>query len=43
MLFSAPIYENCGAIAAADKFQPVGFKLPPGLKDNRLLLGAATD
>ncbi len=26
---------------AADKFEPVGFKLPLGLKDNRLLLAAA--
>jgi 3-hydroxyisobutyrate dehydrogenase-like beta-hydroxyacid dehydrogenase len=26
---------------AADRFEPVGFKLPLGLKDNRLLLAAA--
>jgi len=26
---------------AAQKFEPVGFKLPLGLKDNRLLLDAA--
>ena len=38
MLFSAPVYENYGAIVAADRFQPVGFKLPLGLKDNRLVL-----
>jgi 3-hydroxyisobutyrate dehydrogenase-like beta-hydroxyacid dehydrogenase len=28
---------------AADKFEPVGFTLPLGLKDNRLLLGAAEE
>ena len=26
---------------AADKFEPAGFKLPLGMKDNRLLLAAA--
>ena len=28
---------------AADKFEPAGFKLLLGLKDNRLLLAAAED
>ncbi len=42
-LFSAPVYRNYGAIVAADNFQPVGFKLPLGLKDNRLLLAAAEE
>ena len=28
---------------AADNFEPVGFKLPLGLKDNRLLLAAAEE
>jgi len=28
---------------AAGKFEPVGFKLPLGLKDNRLLLEAAEE
>jgi len=28
---------------AADKFEPVGFKLPLGLKDNRLLLAVADE
>ena len=42
-LFSAPIYRNYGAMIAADKFEPVGFKLPLGLKDNRLLLAAAEE
>ncbi len=42
-LFSAPVYRNYGAMVAADKFEPVGFKLPLGLKDNRLLLAAAEE
>jgi hypothetical protein len=37
MLFSAPVCENHGALVAADRFQPVGFRLPPGPEDNRLL------
>ena len=40
-LFSAPVYRNYGAAVAADSFESVGFKLPLGLKDNRLLLAAA--
>ncbi|HXQ71557.1 MAG TPA: NAD(P)-dependent oxidoreductase [Pyrinomonadaceae bacterium] len=40
-LFNAPIYRTYGAMIAADRFEPVGFKLPLGLKDNRLLLAAA--
>ena len=40
-LFPAPVYKNYGAMLASDKFEPVGFKLPLGLKDNRLLLAAA--
>lgn len=40
-LFSAPAYRNYGAVVAADNFESVGFKLPLGLKDNRLLLAAA--
>src|SRR6267142_5646181 len=42
-LFSAPIYRNYGSMIAADNFEPVGFKLPLGLKDNRLLLAAAEE
>jgi 3-hydroxyisobutyrate dehydrogenase-like beta-hydroxyacid dehydrogenase len=42
-LFAAPVYRNYGRMVAADKFEPVGFKLPLGLKDNRLLLWAAED
>ena len=40
-LFNAPVYQTYGSMIAADRFEPVGFKLPLGLKDNRLLLAAA--
>ncbi len=42
-LFTAPVYRNYGSMIAADQFEPVGFKLPLGLKDNRLLLAAAEE
>jgi 3-hydroxyisobutyrate dehydrogenase-like beta-hydroxyacid dehydrogenase len=42
-LFAAPIYRTYGSIIAAEKFEPAGFKLPLGLKDNRLLLAAADE
>jgi len=42
-LFSAPIYKNYGGMIASDKFEPAGFKLPLGFKDNRLLLAAAEE
>jgi 3-hydroxyisobutyrate dehydrogenase-like beta-hydroxyacid dehydrogenase len=42
-LFAAPIYKTYGSLIAADKFDPPGFKLPLGLKDNRLLLAAAEE
>lgn len=42
-LFSAPVYRNYGSMIASDKFEPVGFKLPLGLKDNRLLLAGAEE
>ena len=42
-LFAAPIYRNYGSMIAADKFEPAGFKLPLGFKDNRLLLAAAEE
>ncbi|HEX7284539.1 MAG TPA: NAD(P)-dependent oxidoreductase [Candidatus Angelobacter sp.] len=42
-LFAAPIYKTYGGLIAADKFQPVGFKMPLGIKDNRLLLAAAEE
>jgi hypothetical protein len=28
---------------ATERFEPLGFKLPPGFKDNRLLLAAAEE
>jgi 3-hydroxyisobutyrate dehydrogenase-like beta-hydroxyacid dehydrogenase len=42
-LFTAPIYRTYGNIIAAEKFEPAGFKLPLGAKDNRLLLAAAEE
>lgn len=42
-LFPAPVYSGYGGMIAADKFEPAGFKLPLGLKDNRLLLAAAEE
>jgi 3-hydroxyisobutyrate dehydrogenase-like beta-hydroxyacid dehydrogenase len=42
-LFNAPVYRNYGSMIASDKFEPAGFKLPLGLKDNRLLLAAAEE
>lgn len=42
-LFSAPIYKNYGALLLSEKFDPPGFKLPLGLKDNRLVIAAAED
>lgn len=40
-LFSAPYQKNYGAIIAQEKYEPAGFRLPLGLKDVRLVLGAA--
>ena len=42
-LFPAPVYRSYGGMIAADKFEPVGFKLPLGMKDNRLVLAAAEE
>ena len=42
-LFPAPVYQTYGSIIASDRFEPAGFKLPLGLKDNRLLLAAAEE
>ncbi len=42
-LFTAPVYRTYGAMIASERFQPVGFKLLLGLKDNRLVLAAAED
>jgi 3-hydroxyisobutyrate dehydrogenase-like beta-hydroxyacid dehydrogenase len=42
-LFNAPIYKNYGSIIAADKYEPVGFSMPLGFKDNRLLINHAEE
>jgi len=42
-LFAAPIFRNYGGMIATDQFEPVGFKLPLGFKDNRLVLAAAEE
>ncbi len=42
-LFAAPIYRTYGSLIAADRFEPAGFKVPLGFKDNRLLLAAAEE
>ena len=40
-LFSAPVYKGYGNMIARDTYEPVGFVLPLGLKDTRLVLAAA--
>ena len=42
-LFTAPVYRSYGSMIAAEKFEPAGFKLPLGMKDNRLVLAAAEE
>ena len=42
-LFDAPVYRTYGGMIAADNFEPVGFRMPLGMKDNRLVLAAAED
>jgi 3-hydroxyisobutyrate dehydrogenase-like beta-hydroxyacid dehydrogenase len=42
-LFASPVYANYGAIVADERFTPVGFALPLGLKDMRLALAAAEE
>lgn len=42
-LFPGPVYQTYGSMIASDKFEPAGFKLPLGMKDNRLLLAAAEE
>jgi 3-hydroxyisobutyrate dehydrogenase-like beta-hydroxyacid dehydrogenase len=37
------VYKTYGAMVASQKFEPVGFKLPLGLKDNRLVMAAAEE
>lgn len=40
-LFSAPIYNTYGNILVEERFDPPGFKMPLGMKDNALVLEAA--
>ena len=42
-LFPGPVYKTYGNMIASDQFEPPGFKLPLGFKDNRLLLAAAEE
>ena len=42
-LFRSPIYENYGKLIAEQRYEPAGFKLKYGLKDIRLVLGAADE
>lgn len=42
-LFGAPIFKNYGAMIAKAQFEPPGFKLPLGLKDNKLILALAEE
>jgi len=42
-LFPVPLYKNYGRMIAAENFEPVGFKLSLGAKDNRLVLAAAEE
>src|SRR6266542_1591139 len=42
-LFPGPFYQTYGNMIASDQFEPPGFKLPLGFKDNRLLLTAAEE
>jgi 3-hydroxyisobutyrate dehydrogenase-like beta-hydroxyacid dehydrogenase len=39
-LFSAPVYKTYGGIIADEKYQPAGFKLRLGFKDNGLAIAA---
>jgi 3-hydroxyisobutyrate dehydrogenase-like beta-hydroxyacid dehydrogenase len=42
-LFPSPVYRRYGDMIAADNFEPVGFSMPLGMKDNRLVLAAAEE
>ena len=42
-LLPGPLYQTYGNLIASDRFEPAGFKLPLGFKDNRLLLAAAEE
>ncbi len=40
-LFSSPVHKGYGSLIASEKYEPVGFRMALGLKDIRLVLGAA--
>lgn len=42
-IFPVPAYKNYGAMIATENFEPAGFKLRLGAKDNRLVLAAAEE
>jgi 3-hydroxyisobutyrate dehydrogenase-like beta-hydroxyacid dehydrogenase len=42
-LFPAAVYRNYGSMIVHEKFEPAGFKMPLGFKDNRLVLAAAEE
>jgi 3-hydroxyisobutyrate dehydrogenase-like beta-hydroxyacid dehydrogenase len=42
-IFDTPVYKNYGGLIVSEKFDPPGFKLPLGFKDNRLVLAAAEE
>jgi 3-hydroxyisobutyrate dehydrogenase-like beta-hydroxyacid dehydrogenase len=42
-LFPSRIYQNYGKAIAEHRYEPAGFKLKLGLKDLRLVLGAADE
>jgi 3-hydroxyisobutyrate dehydrogenase-like beta-hydroxyacid dehydrogenase len=42
-LLRSPVYQNYGTMIASERYQPAGFKLAHGLKDMKLVLGAADE
>ena len=40
-VFESPIYDTYGTLIAEGRYSPAGFRLALGLKDMRLVLGAA--
>lgn len=42
-LYDSPLYETYGSLIAEEDYEPAGFRLDLGLKDNRLVLDASRD
>lgn len=42
-IFACPIYQNYGRILAGRSYRPAGFRLPLGMKDVKLVQGAAEE